>query len=111
MVILIMGIINYTKKSLRLHGLGDFSLGEFFTAPNGINQFDIYADWFLFCKKARMSPLKGAFLLIVLDSTVAKPPIMGDNNTVQAIQMEKLSQCCSAVPSVMFQVRERRYPL
>jgi len=28
-----MGIINYTKKSLRLHGLGDFSLGEFFYSP------------------------------------------------------------------------------
>ena len=33
MVILVVSIINYTKKSLKSHDLSDFSLGEIFYSP------------------------------------------------------------------------------
>ena len=32
-MLLVSSIINYTKKTLRPHGLGDFFLGEFFYSP------------------------------------------------------------------------------
>ena len=37
--------------------------------PNGINQFDIHANWFLFCKKAQKTPLwRESFLSNIYDS-------------------------------------------
>ena len=39
LVLLIIRIIIYTKKSLKSHDLSDFSLGEFFYSPFSLGEF------------------------------------------------------------------------